>query len=120
IIDHYRHRAVEDRTFTDWRPEAETHTFELEEAPANLCGCMTKALGRIRPSYRELLEEVDLKETSIRAFAEHSAITPGTAAVRAHRARRALHQQLLHTCGACAKSAGCLDCTCQSSPAHQA
>jgi RNA polymerase sigma-70 factor (ECF subfamily) len=31
--------------------------------------------------------------------------------VRVHRARRALHKQLLHTCGVCAQR-GCLDCTC--------
>lgn len=113
IIDHYRHRAVEDRTFADWTPETE-HPVSPPDTPANLCRCMNKAIDELQSSYRGLLQEVDLEETPLKDFALRSGITPGAAAVRAHRARRALHQQLLHSCGACAESAGCLDCTCQS------
>lgn len=117
VIDHYRHRAAEARTLEPWTPEIEPQAPALDPAPANTCSCIGKAIDEIQPAYREILREVDLAEAPLDDFARRSGISSGNAAVRAHRARRALRKQLIHRCGSCAK-AGCLDCTCRSTEAH--
>jgi len=113
VIDHYRHGAVEARSFEPLTPEIEPSSPAPDLAPANLCRCISGALNKIQPTYSEALRQVDLAEAPLDAFAQEAGITSGNAAVRIHRARKALHKQLLHHCGACAR-AGCLDCTCRS------
>jgi len=117
VIDHYRHTAVEGRTFEPWTPEIVPETVFINEAPSNTCKCIDGALNEINPAYQEVVRQIDLEEIPLSSFAQHSGITPGNAAVRAHRARQALRKQLIHRCGVCAK-AGCLDCTCRSEAAH--
>jgi RNA polymerase sigma-70 factor (ECF subfamily) len=114
VIDHYRHRAVEARSFEPWTPGIYSPAATPDPAPAKVCGCIAGALDKIQPAYREVLREVDLDEAPLDTFAQRAGITPVNAAVRAHRARKALHKQLLHHCGSCAQ-AGCLDCSCQPS-----
>jgi RNA polymerase sigma-70 factor (ECF subfamily) len=94
-----------------WSSEMEVPDTAPDSAPGNICGCIRAALEAIPPRYREILHDVDLTENPLNSFAHRVGITPGNASVRAHRARRALHKQLLHRCGSCAR-AGCLDCTC--------
>jgi DNA-directed RNA polymerase specialized sigma24 family protein len=65
----------------------------------------------MKPTYSQIIREVDLAERSLEAFAKTANITPGNAAVRAHRARQALRKQLILTCKACAKHA-CRNCNC--------
>jgi RNA polymerase sigma-70 factor (ECF subfamily) len=111
VIDHYRHRAAEDRALEQWakdlaieaQPDASTHQI--------VCQCIDSVLATIKPAYSQIIREVDLSESSLESFAKKSGITPGNAAVRAHRARQALKKQLILTCRTCAKH-GCIDCTC--------
>jgi RNA polymerase sigma-70 factor (ECF subfamily) len=113
VIDYYRQRAIEERVLDRWNEEAETATVAPGRA-TKVCSCIHGALDRIQPAYREVLREVDLTgdaRGALNTFANKAGITAGNAAVRAHRARRALKQQLLHTCGACTQT-GCLDCEC--------
>ena len=110
IIDYYRHRAVEDRLIESLSNEVD------RSAPSHhtVCHCITSALDKVKPAYSELLRKVDLADdpsVSLQSFAKKSGITTGNAAVRAFRARKALKNQLLHSCGSCA-TAGCLKCTC--------
>jgi len=111
VIDHYRHRAVEDRVLEQWSndllPETEAH----QPTQQAICACIDSILARMKPTYSQILREVDLSERSLESFARSTGITPGNAAVRAHRARQALKKQLILTCRTCAKH-GCLDCTC--------
>jgi RNA polymerase sigma factor (sigma-70 family) len=113
IIDYYRHRTVEERILDPLSAETETSVETHEPAPG-VCSCIHGALDKMRPAYREILSTVDLADDvkgALSDFAAKAGITAGNAAVRAHRARRALKEQLLQTCGACAQAA-CLDCTC--------
>jgi RNA polymerase sigma factor (sigma-70 family) len=113
IIDHYRHGQVEARILEPWTSEGDRPAPPEDTSHSGTCHCIGRALDSVRPTYSEVLREVDLAEasSSLDAFARKSGITPGNAAVRAHRARQALKKQLLQNCGACAE-AGCLDCTC--------
>lgn len=111
VVDHYRHQAVETRTFAPWQPGLEHPSVTPEAAPANLCPCVSDAIAEAPASYRQIVREVDLNEVPLDTFAEQAGITRGNAAVRAHRAHRSLRKKLMKHCGSCAE-AGCLDCTC--------
>ncbi len=123
VIDHYRHRSSEISAMDRWASElglsgpnaAEPSTADIP-ARSFVCGCIEHVLPSLRPAYSEVLREVDLDETSLVDFARSHELTPGNAAVRAHRARTALRRELARTCGACAVHA-CLDCTCKTRPA---
>ena len=110
VIDHYRHRAAEDRALERWAqdlteatPDPQTHEI--------VCECITEAILTMKPAYSEILRSVDLADTTLDTFAKKVGITAGNAAVRVHRARQALKKQLTQICGTCAKH-GCVNCTC--------
>ncbi|HEX4286527.1 MAG TPA: RNA polymerase sigma factor [Terracidiphilus sp.] len=112
LIDHYRRRTSESTALDRWARELENETApepHLEEAA---CQCIGAALDVIAPAYADFLREVDLKDGSLADYARARAITPGNAAVRAHRARAALRKQLIRCCGTCAEH-GCIDCRCK-------
>jgi RNA polymerase sigma factor (sigma-70 family) len=122
IIDHYRRRATEGAALERWTQELETQgNSDLAFEPLlhqTTCQCIAGALENLTPAYASLLREVDLAETALSTYAHAIDITPGNAAVRAHRARTALRKQLIRCCGACAEH-GCLDCTCHATAAAQ-
>ncbi|HMF64862.1 MAG TPA: sigma-70 family RNA polymerase sigma factor [Edaphobacter sp.] len=111
VIDHYRHRAAEDRALERWanelltQPEPNMATHEI------VCQCIGKVIEHLKPSYRQIIRDIDLAEQSLDTFAKAEGITTGNATVRLHRARQALRKQLISTCNICAEHA-CLDCTC--------
>ena len=111
VIDHYRHRAAEDRALDRWAQDLETEGRPDPKTEEIVCKCINKVLGDLKPAYSDVLREVDLDGNSLESFAKTVGISPGNAAVRAHRARQALKKQLMAVCGTCSKSA-CLNCTC--------
>jgi RNA polymerase sigma-70 factor (ECF subfamily) len=122
VVDHHRRSATESSAMDRWAVELGWTDPNLNE-PATadpstrtfICGCIEHVLPSLRPAYAELLREVDLAEAPLTEFAARHNIKPGTAAVRAHRAREALRKELAKTCGACSLHA-CLDCVCKTSP----
>ncbi len=94
---------------------------ELQVAPppgeqsGNVCRCVSSVLDDLRPEYRDSIRAVDLDGHPLRAFAAAAGLSPNAAAVRLHRARKALAQGVRATCGSCADT-GCTDCGC----AHEA
>jgi RNA polymerase sigma factor (sigma-70 family) len=115
IIDNYRRRATEGAALERWAQELETETTLNSVLEETTCKCIVDVLEFLTPAYASLLREVDLGETTLLAYAEAQKITPGNAAVRAHRARAALRKQLIQCCGTCSTH-GCLDCTCGRKP----
>jgi RNA polymerase sigma factor (sigma-70 family) len=110
VIDYYRHRSAEDRALERWAQDL----GEMITDPSTeqvVCECIEEILPTLKPSYREILHEVDLADESLEVFARKTGITVGNAAVRIHRARQALKRQLLLICSLCARH-GCVDCTC--------
>ncbi|MDE1160333.1 MAG: sigma-70 family RNA polymerase sigma factor [Acidobacteriaceae bacterium] len=114
IIDHYRRRHTEaaamERLLFELGPDEPV--VADSSARRFVCGCIERVLPSLRPAYAELLSEVDLAETPLTQFALAHNLTPGNAAVRAHRARAALRRELAKTCGSCSIHA-CLDCVCK-------
>ena len=116
IIDSYRRRTVESAALERWAQDLETENSHSQPIEETACQCISAALESLTPAYAALLREVDLGETTLAAYAKSHAVTPGNAAVRAHRARAALRKQLILCCGTCATH-GCLDCTCHATAA---
>lgn len=120
VVDHFRRTTSESSAYSRWAQEfaSETDTALADASTRSfVCGCIEHVLPLLRPAYTELLREVDLNEMPLAAFAERHRLTPGNAAVRAHRARAALRKQLALTCGLCSIHA-CLDCSCRHPPSH--
>lgn len=117
IIDNARSRQSENAALERWAAEleetGERTDFRDEMTQGIVCGCIEKLLPTLKPSYEEVLREVDLGGRSLADFASQHKVTPGNAAVRAHRARAALKQELTRTCGVCSEHA-CLDCSCKT------
>jgi RNA polymerase sigma factor (sigma-70 family) len=111
VIDHYRHRAAEDRALERWASDLATEATPDPQTEAIVCECIDAALLTMKPAYSQVLRDVDLSGTSLQTFATATKITTGNAAVRVHRARQALKKQLTLICGTCSRH-GCINCTC--------
>jgi RNA polymerase sigma-70 factor (ECF subfamily) len=111
LIDFYRHRKVEDHALGEWARELETEIAPNDLTHDAVCRCIANVLPTLPPSYSAILQQVDLDEVPLASFASRNEITAANAAVRAHRARKALKQRLIETCGACAIHQ-CLQCNC--------
>jgi RNA polymerase sigma-70 factor (ECF subfamily) len=113
VIDHYRHRDASARAMEAWGLElAESQ----ESGPAvmqEICQCVSDLLQTLKPEYRDALQIVDLEDGKLEDLARQSGITAQNAAVRMHRARKALRQRVEQACGTCAEH-GCLNCRCKS------
>jgi RNA polymerase sigma factor (sigma-70 family) len=112
VIDHYRHRSNSAKAMEAWgRDFTESHEPEAE-LRQEICQCVSGLLETLKPEYRDALRIVDLEEGKLNDLAQQVGITAENAAVRIHRARKALRRQVEQACGTCAEH-GCLDCHCR-------
>lgn len=115
IVDHYRSRdAVRRRNDTLGQTLAALAEDFAAVPPAwkkQICGCLTHVIGTLHPRQATLLRRVDLDGESVQAAAKALGLSPNSASVTLHRARRELRARLEVFCGACADDA-CLDCHC--------
>ncbi|HZC23442.1 MAG TPA: sigma-70 family RNA polymerase sigma factor [Candidatus Binatia bacterium] len=110
VVDHYRRRASRAKVhaaFAAEMPEA----YE-PKIKATVCECIGSVIEDLKPEYRSAIEQVDLGETPVEAFAQSEQISANNASVRLFRARKAVAKHLKTVCGACAEHK-CLDCTCR-------
>jgi RNA polymerase sigma-70 factor (ECF subfamily) len=77
-----------------------------------VCQCVVPLLENLKPEYRQALTVIDLDEGRLADLAGRAGISEGNAAVRVHRARRAMKEQVRMVCGSCAEHY-CLDCRCK-------
>lgn len=118
VIDHYRHRSSSARAMEAWGKEF-TEAQEPDTATRQeICQCVSGLLATLKPEYRDALRVVDLEDGKLGDLAEQAGITADNAAVRVHRARKALRQKVEQSCGTCAEH-GCFDCRCDSSNGSQ-
>ena len=113
VIDHYRHRSTSARAMEAWGREFTDSQEPEAELRQEICQCVSGLLATLKPEYRDALRIVDLEEGKLSDLAQQSGITAENAAVRVHRARKALRRQVEQACGTCAEH-GCLDCHCQA------
>ena len=79
-----------------------------------MCRCVNELAATLKPEYAAALRRIEVDGLALKDFAAEAGISSSNAAVRVHRAREALRQQLARSCGTCADH-GCLDCTCDRS-----
>jgi RNA polymerase sigma-70 factor, ECF subfamily len=117
VIDHYRNRSTSARAMEAWGKEF-TDSQEPDAAlRQEICQCVSALLATLKPEYRVALQVVDLEDGKLSDLAQQSGITAENAAVRVHRARKALRRQVEQACGTCAEH-GCFDCHCGSNGSH--
>ena len=112
-IDQFRRRGVATRAVEAFAKELETHTFPEPELEAEICACVGRLAGTLKPEYAEALQAIDVNGTPVKAFAEQRGLSASNAGVRVFRAREALKKRVIESCGTCAEH-GCLNCTCQT------
>jgi len=112
ITDHYRRGASRSKALEEFAAEAPlSYENELKDT---VCACIGDVIRDLKPEYRTAIEQVDLAEMTVEAFAQSKEISTNNALVRLHRARKAVARDLTKVCGACAEHQ-CLDCTCRRS-----
>lgn len=114
VIDHYRHRAASARALESWGREFRDRQEPDAALRREICDCVSGLLADLKPEYRDALRIVDLEDGKLADLAEQSGISAENAAVRVHRARKALRRKVEQACGTCAEH-GCFDCRCKQS-----
>lgn len=108
IIDLHRKQARERRHA---EAVADIPELRLEADADEPCGCSLSQAQRLRPSYASILALVDSDGLQLREAARRLDVSANNAAVRLHRARKALKLAMLEHCGV-ADPRDCADCRC--------
>ncbi|MEM9653256.1 MAG: RNA polymerase sigma factor [Actinomycetota bacterium] len=107
IIDVSRKRASE-RKYIDPVDEIPEQMDPPAEDP---CACSVSQAKRLRPTYASILSLVDSGGLQLGEAARRLDVSTNNAAVRLHRARKALKQAMLEHCGV-SDPRDCADCRC--------
>lgn len=108
VIDHYRAKASGARVLEAFGRETLGSQTELRQ---EICACVMELAAGLKPEYRDALQVVDVEDGPLKDLAVQAGITEENAAVRIHRARKALRREVERACGTCAEH-GCVDCQC--------
>ncbi|MEM8618620.1 MAG: sigma-70 family RNA polymerase sigma factor [Actinomycetota bacterium] len=107
IIDMGRMRARDQRVI-----DGAAEIPEQTDAPATApCDCSVTLAKRMSDNYASILSLVDGRGLQLSEAARQLDVTVNNAAVRLHRARKALKQELLEHCGV-SNPRDCADCRC--------
>ena len=112
-IDQFRRRGAADRGLAAFARELELARDAPPDVMTEICACVSRLAGTLKPEYAEALQAIDVDETPVGAFAQAHGLSPSNAGVRVFRARQALKKRVAESCGTCAEH-GCFDCTCGS------
>jgi RNA polymerase sigma factor (sigma-70 family) len=110
VIDHHRRQGVSDRRLAALASELAATEPDVEVRGA-VCQCVARLADNLKPEYAQALRRIEVDGVAVKDYAAEAGITRNNAAVRVFRAREALKQQVVRSCGTCAEH-GCLDCTC--------
>jgi len=112
-IDHHRRGGAASRALARFAEETAALDHATEPA-GEACRCVLRAAEGLKREHAKALQRVAVDGVAVKSFAEEEGISSGNAAVRLHRARHALREQLVATCGSCAgaNGRGCSACTC--------
>lgn len=115
VVDHYRRRGARSRALEGFVRELDTAQEPHAELGEAVCACVALLAETLQPAYAEAIRRIEVDGLAVKDFAAEAGISPGNAAVRVHRARRALRTQVERSCGTCAEH-GCLSCSCGQAP----
>jgi RNA polymerase sigma-70 factor (ECF subfamily) len=116
LADHYRKSVAEQRVREKVSLGREPYEDPLDEDLwRQSCDCVRQFIDTLKPEYAHALHHVDLDGAALRVYAKKQRISANNAAVRVHRARRALKRRIARSCATCATHR-CLDCDCRNHP----
>jgi RNA polymerase sigma factor (sigma-70 family) len=111
--DHGRRAQVQKVALDAFANETETVEPAVTDLEAPRCRCVSHLAAGLKPEYADALQRIDVEGSPVKTFAAEQGISPSNAAVRAFRARRALHHSVSAHCGTCAEG-GCSSCSCHT------
>ena len=111
VIDRYRRDGARSRRLEEFGRELERERDVASETDREICACVSRLAATLKPEYADALRRIEVGGASLKEYAAESGLTPNNAGVRVHRARQALKQRLMESCGVCAEH-GCVDCSC--------
>ncbi len=114
VADHVRRAVRRRRRETPLDPDAPAPPAPAPDPALDLlvCDCLHLLLPTLPPAQRSLVRRLDIDEEPRARVAADLGVSPGTLAVRLHRARRALRDRLMDKCRTCPWH-GFLDCGCE-------
>jgi RNA polymerase sigma factor (sigma-70 family) len=110
-IDRFRRQGASARALEAFAREMEEYEAPTEDMEQEICACISRLAATLKPEYAEALEQIDVRGTAVKTFAEQHDLSASNAGVRVFRAREALKKRVTQSCGTCADH-GCLNCTC--------
>ena len=113
VIDRYRRYDTRNRRLEEFGRELERERNAASETDREICACVGRLAATLKPEYAEALQSIEIAGASLKQYAADHGLTPNNAGVRVHRARQALKQRLMESCGVCAEH-GCAACSCTS------
>lgn len=111
VIDHWRKQGTALRGLESFARELEQTAEAPPDVVNEICACVSRLASDLKPEYAEALAAIDVAGVPVKDYASQHGLTPTNASVRVHRARKALRERLVKSCGTCAEH-GCLDCSC--------
>ena len=113
VIDHWRKQGAAARGLESFARELDGAAEAPADVASEICACVSRLASDLKPEYADVLAAVDVAGMPVKAYAAQHGLTQTNASVRVHRARKALRERVVQSCGTCAEH-GCLDCTCGS------
>lgn len=111
VIDHQRRTGAADRRLDLLARELEANEVPAPDVEDVVCGCVARLTDDLKPEHADALRRIEVDGLSVKDYATEVGITANNAGVRVFRARQALREQVIRSCGTCAVH-GCIDCTC--------
>ena len=111
-VDQFRRRGAAARGAEAFARELETAVSAEPELEQEICACVTRLAGTLKPEYAEALTEIDIRGHAVKDFAQRRGLSATNAGVRVFRAREALKKRVVESCGTCADH-GCQNCGCR-------
>ena len=112
-IDQFRRRGAASRAVEAFARELETQAAPGVDLEAEICACVGRLAGTLKPEYADALQAIDVQGMPVKDFAAKRGLSASNAGVRVFRAREALKKRVTESCGTCAEH-GCRNCTCQA------
>jgi RNA polymerase sigma factor (sigma-70 family) len=113
IIDYHRRHGTASRGLDALASELEGQVSPPPDVHDVVCQCITGLTDALKPEYAEALRRIEVEGVAVKDYGAELGITASNAAVRVFRARKALREHVMRSCGTCAEH-GCIDCTCRS------
>lgn len=111
VTDHYRNEATTTRILEQWAKESPAIQQPADPFQDGDCQSIGRLLATLKSEYQNTIQSVDIEELSLTEFADLSCISANNAAVRVHRAHKALLKLVEETCGTCSEHR-CEKCDC--------